>query len=1183
MSEVRWTPGQQNCIDARGGTVLVSAAAGSGKTAVLIERIISLLCDTEHPVDVDRLLVVTFTKAAAAEMRARLSKRLAAKAALDPHNRHILRQQMLLPQAYICTIDSFCAQLLREQAQQAGVSPHFRVAEDTALKLMKNDVARAVINDAYQSGDPAFIKLCDIITGDRGDQKLVEQVLRIYEFIQAHPFPMAWLDAKQRCFEEDCAIEDTVWGQILLEQAREDLQAAAEALTIAVNDMSQDDRVQAAYGTSISLSLSGILQAIDTLGGDWDSICDAVSAIRFDRMKPLYKYEDEAFKAHITSLREHAKTLVEKHVKSYLSRPSALAEADIKKSASLIKVLFDLVRAFTERFSAAKAEQNMLDFGDLEHIALSLLATPNDDGSFTRTSAAVEIGARFSHIMVDEYQDTNATQDTLFSALSDNEQNLFFVGDIKQSIYGFRQAMPSIFRGRRERGTPYNGKDFPASITLGNNFRSRKQVTESVNFFFRLLMGEKTGGIVYDEREELVSSASFEEADNTAYDTELLIIQKKELDEPLSAHQAEARVIGERILQMMADGFCVSDKAGLRRATYRDFCILLRSTSRTAPIFVKELQEMGIPVASGGHDNFFDYAEIRTALSILRTIDNPLLDVPMLATLMSPIFGFSPDDMAMIRAVGRDITLFTALRKLSRAKKHPLYTRANVFLEVLDNYRTLAAAMPADKLIRRLFEDTDMLSVMSAKVGGTQRIANLRRLYDFARHFEQQDFRGLSAFVRYMDKLEANGIALDAASKENDSQNAVHLMTIHRSKGLEFPVVFVAGLASDFNAASVREDILLHADHGIGMTLRDRETLTESDPFHKQAIAAAITRSERTEELRVLYVALTRAKDKLILLSTVEKLASTLERLSTASHHAEGEVLPPSFVLHASRMSDWILAAAMTHDAGETLRDILAGDEPRVCRANGLAIATVSPHNIVIETDDSGRDAEAIALNGAKERLDFVYPYQALGQVAAKITASQTAHNAQDEAPIKLTQPAFLSKGGLTPAQRGTATHVFLEHLDLTSRQTAAEQAGQMVADGILTEAQMQVLALPKIQRFLESDTAKRMAASPMLLREFPFAVERPITTFDIDLGGLPADAADETIMVQGIADAVFEENGELVIVDYKTDRVDRADILADRYRPQLLIYKDALSRALGKPVKECLIYSFHLNDTVSI
>ncbi len=1180
LSKPRWTTQQEHCIVARGGTVLVSAAAGSGKTAVLIERIVSLLCDPDHPMDIEKLLVVTFTKAAAAEMRSRLNRRLAEELSVDPHNRHLLRQQMMLPQAMICTIDSFCIQLLREYAAQANVSPRFRIADETALNLLMHDTAHEVINEAHKCGDVGFMRLCDTLTDDRSDEQLTAELLRTYNFIQAHPFPLRWLDHQQQRFRESGDIAHTIWGQLLIQDAKEALTSAAVTLSCALDEMSHDDAITAAYGPSISAILDSVTQTLHSFDGNWDTVRHAVRTIRIPGFGSLSKdYDNVTFKKHITAMRDHAKKLIAHAAEDCLGRSQQQALEDIADAADQVEALFDLVRTFTDHFSKAKAEQNMLDFNDCEHRLLSLLATPNDDGSFTRTQAAKEIGSRFSHIMVDEYQDTNATQDTLFSALSDNEQNLFFVGDLKQSIYGFRQAMPSIFQNRRRNSTPYNGTDYPAAITLGNNFRSRSQVAQSTNFVFRRIMTEPVGGIVYDENEELVASAVFPQADDPAYDTEMIITERTAHPKGLSRHQAEARLVGERIHEMMAEGFQVTDKSGMRPVEYRDFCILMRGTDKKAPVFIKELQAMGIPVAAETRENIFAFAEIKMIMAILRTIDNPLLDVPLLATLMSPVFAFTPDEIADIRAVDHHASLYTALRKLSR-KSTPTAKRCKDFLDRLSHYRVLAAAMPVDRLIRRFYEDNDLLPIMSAKNGGTARIANLRKFYDQARRFEDRDFRGLSAFIRHMTRLEEKSIAIKAASV-SETQNAVKLMTIHHSKGLEFPVVFLAEIGSDIVRNSVYNDILLHAEHGIGMICRNRETMTENNTLHRQALKAAIKQSELAEELRVLYVAMTRAKDKLILLTTVKNLASKIENLHVTACKA-GETLMPYFIKNAVSVSDWVLASILQHETGIMLERVRNGEAPYDIHENGLKITVRKPTDDPQAWEHIASDEDTPSLDHIEPRLHYSYPYVALGQIAAKITASQTSHHAADEGIPLLTQPAFLSKGGLTPAQRGTATHLFLEHLDL-SAEDAAAQAETMVERGILTKQQKDALNLQHLQRFLQSDTAARMAASPLLLREFPFTVERPVSDFGLDTSALPHDAATETILVQGIADAVFEEDGQLVIVDYKTDRIQNGQELIDRYHSQLEIYKEALTRTLQRPVKECLLYSFCLDETVRL
>jgi len=1080
--------------------------------------------------------------------------------------------------ASICTIDSFCIQLLREYAAQVGVSPRFRIAEDTSLALLKQDAAREVFAQAHKEASPAFLRLCNTLADDRSDAVLTELLLSTHTFIQAHPFPLQWLDQQQERFHHTGDLADSLWGKILLQQAREHLSAAAITLSNAIDEMDGDDAISTAYGPTFHTALVGVSEALEHLDNSWEEAVEAVKRITFPGFKQLRNYGDDAFKKHITDMRKHAQALVTTAAVDCLGYTQERATEELADTLPLVETMFDLVRDFDRRFTALKAEQQLIDFSDAEHLALALLATPNEDGGFTRTEAAVEIGSRFRHIMVDEYQDTNATQDTLFAALSDNENNLFFVGDLKQSIYGFRQAMPSIFQGRRERSTPYNAVDFPASITLGNNFRSRSQVADITNFVFKRLMTKAIGGIVYDKSEELVASATFPEAGDPAYDAELIITERQSHPKELSRHQAEARLIGERILELMAQGFQVTQKGKQRQLEFRDCCILMRAVGEKGPAYIKELQSMGIPAATESRENLFECAEIRLVMAMLRTIDNPLLDVPMLATLMSPVYAFTPDEIAQIRLADKDAPLFSVLRACSRVKD-AFGKRCKDFLDSLSHYRTLSAALPADQLIRRFYEETDLLSVMSAKVGGTTRIANLRRFYDLARHFEDHDHRGLSAFIRHMTRLEESGVKISASSP-TESQNAVQLMTVHHSKGLEFPVVFLADLGGTFSSSSMRKDVLLHAENGISIIHRDREAMYETLPFHRKALLFSIKRSEIAEELRILYVAMTRAKDKLILIETVNDLTSKMEKLSVSAVK-NGDTFAPAFIQNASGMGEWLLACITTHDAG---RKLLSPYGDVTCQANGLTVCIRTPSAEPIRAVDDLPEPDLTVLGNIEERFAYTYPFASLGQIAAKITASQTAHReAFADAPPLLSRPAFLSKGGLTPAQRGTATHIFLEHMDPADPDAAA-QALSMVERDILTEQQRNALDIPRLQRFLQSDLAKRMTASPLLLREFPFTMERPLEDYAPDIvAALPADAPKESVVVQGIADALFEEDGALVIVDYKTDRVTYAEELCDRYRAQLLIYKDALARALQRPVKDCVIYSFHLNETVSV
>ncbi|MBQ9415100.1 MAG: helicase-exonuclease AddAB subunit AddA [Clostridia bacterium] len=1180
MPTRQWTTQQAQCIEARGGTVLVSAAAGSGKTAVLIERIVSLLTDPQAPIDIDQLLVVTFTKAAAAEMRARLNAALSERIAEAPHDRHLLRQQMLLPQASICTIDSFCTALLREQAQAIGISPRFRVGDETALSLMRSEIAFQVIQQAYQDRSPDFLQLCDLLSSDRDDSAISEQMLRLYDFIQAHPFPLKWLDRHQQYFEEERPLRDTPWGGLLLEKAAGTLDVAKSLLDRAVSCCQLDEKLETCYLPSLASSRDQVAAAINALSGTFDDAVTAVRCIGFGSFKQVNKPGDPALKEYVASLRDTAKKYCE-YASKALCRDEEQSREDIAVSAAPLRALFDLVRAFDAAFSAEKAAQNILDFNDMEHRVLSLLATPTETG-FARTEAAREIGARYAYILIDEYQDTNLTQDTLFSALSNDEHNLFFVGDIKQSIYSFRQAMPDIFRERRENGVPFDGMHFPATIALDKNFRSRSQVTDAVNFFFERIMQKSLGGIDYGQNEALVAAREFPEADDPAFQTELLLIEHG--DAPGKSGPAdEARVIGQKIRDMMAAGFRVTDGATMRAATYRDFCILLRGASTRAPVFVKELQRQGIPIESGGDKTFFESAEIRLAYSFLQAIDNPLQDIPLLAVMLSPLFGFLPDDISEIRMAFPKLPLFLAAVRYAKTQAVGA-EKCRAFLDLLDHYRTLAAVLPVDRLLRRLYDDTALPTVMSARADGGRRLARLRQLYDYARGFEQDDFRGLSAFVRYLDRLQQQEI--DLRTTGTGGGNVVRLMTVHASKGLEFPIVFAAGLGYNFSSDSKKGDLLLHAEIGPGLVRRDRQAMTQSNTVHHAAVAAAIEKSERAEELRILYVALTRAKDKLIMTGLAGNLPAAVMRLHGLSENGR---LPTAAILHAGQMTDLVLAAALTHPDAGVLRQYLPSsvETPLAEAAVPLHVEICVPPPEEEEAAAEDTENAACAQPDLLARMQYQYPYAGMDRIPAKLTASATEHHddfgpqAYADRTFTPTRPAFLNDSHLSAGQRGTAVHTFL--LYATFGVDSASQADALCERGLLTAAERHSLPIRALDNFLSGPLAQRMAASPLLLREFPFAVMRSVGEIGLEKEGLPADARQDMLVVQGVIDALFEEDGQLVIVDYKTDRVRSPDELIYRYSPQLHIYADAAASVLQRPVKECVIYSLTLNQAIPI
>jgi len=1169
-----WTNEQRQSFSAHGGTLLVSAAAGSGKTAVLVERVIRMITDPDHPVDVDRLLIVTFTRAAAAEMRGRLSDALAKKMAEEPDNPVYLHQQMLLPRAYISTIHGFCSRLLQEFSAQAQIPFGFKVAEEGQTKLLKAQALNEVLEQQYQKKDKNFLDLAQQLCNHKNDKGLRETVLSGYEFIQAQPFPEQWLQEKVDAYTKVMPLEQTPWMKHILAE----VELALERMLHYAQRMKQlvKDYRLTVYEAAVLKDLENLTAFRDALPGiTYAQLQQRLSGLSLSELDRLLKPDalQAAGKAPFSGIRKKLTDRM-KQLKEMLPCDEEECREDLAKLAPMVEVLGQLILAFTDRFTALKRQQKWLDYNDLEQVSLRLLIA--EDG--TPTPIAREVAERFEEIMVDECQDTNAAQAKLFDALSKEGKNLFMVGDVKQSIYSFRQAMPIIFTKRRGSYTPYDEEkqEFPATITLGNNFRSREQVTGTVNFLFRQLMMRRLGDVEYDKREALVPSAEYPEAD---YVTEWMVLDKSEATDDVSEVQREARQIGQRILELRQTMTIQrEDEKEDKRIRFKEFCILHRKRS-DMPIFFKELTQMGIPVAVDKAERFLDTTEVGTALSLLRVIDNPLREVALAAVMLSPLYGFTPDEMAQIRISADQYTpLYVAVEQASKDATHPaLAKRLNSFLEELRRFRTLAVSLPADRLLETVMRETDMEAVFLARSGGGQRVANLQQLDRIARSFDPGEYRGLSAFIRYVDRIEESGE--DLPSGDTLQQDGVRLLTVHGSKGLEFPVVFVSRLSKKRGGTDHQKRVLFHAEAGIGMKLIDSDETHKPLPY--MGVYTARLFDEAAEDLRVWYVALTRAREKLILVDTVENPENLLQRLEWEL--PDREQLLPDTILRAQCPGDILLAASLRHPYFASLRQThwsaaLKADHPwQVTMCPELK----NDHN-------NNRSAPPPVKKRLAKKLSrrlivskwLRSQYAPLLDVPAKLAASQLSHQQMSRDYIAASRPAFLQTEGLTPAQKGTATHTFMQFADYGAACTdLLGEIDRLTAAGFLTVQQATSLNIDRLTAFFSGELYRRMTVSPQMWREYPFAVMVPAGT----LADLPEEMTGEEVLVQGIADCVFREGDGLVLVDYKTDRVKTGQELCDRYRDQMLFYKQALQTILGLPVKEMLLYSFALGDTVEV
>lgn len=804
-----WTQQQKNSIYATDGSVLVSAAAGSGKTAVLVERVINLITRDENPIDVDRLLIVTFTRAAAAEMRQRISLALNSLLENDPYNSHLLRQKQLLYTASISTIDSFCSDIVREYFHVLGVSRDYRIADEGELDVLRNAALENAFNKFYSDDRADFIALLDAFSSKNGDVKLRETVLKICTFLSTQPFPEKWLDDMILSYGSD-SVSDSIWGKIIIDYAQSAVYHAINLTENSLKLLEDDEKLKAAFTHRLEDDLAYLNNLLKKLhGNSWDAMCSAVFSFEFGRLTAPKGYKDDPTKLAVAENRDEVKSAV-KSLQLYFAKNEGEAICELKDLQSLVVTLFDLVREYINEFDEIKHKKNVLSFSDIELLTVKLLAEPQKNG-FNKTAAAFEISDRYDFVMVDEFQDVNDVQDLIFKCVSSNESNLFVVGDVKQSIYGFRQAKPQIFIDRKNQYKKFNEEnpEYPATIILDKNFRSRKEVCDAVNFIFSHLMTKRAAQMDYTRDEMLNSGASYPETSDC--DFEIALIEKSAFEDYDSA-EIEARYIANKIHSMMGSGFLVKDGDTQRKATYGDFAVIMRSPKSTAQTYVKTLIDCGIPAYSENKENSFEAQEIKVVLNFLRIIDNPALDIPLLSVLCSPIYGFTPDELSQIRAGERYTNLYSSLKKHSETSK-----KVKSFLSELESLKNYSSVCSVDSLIGKIYDTSAIGAVTSAFKGGENPMRNLNLLRVYARAFESNGYKTLSDFISYIDKLIENETELPGAASDSGSQNGVRVLSVHASKGLEYPVCFLADAAKRFNKTDLRSDVLIDSSAGLGI------------------------------------------------------------------------------------------------------------------------------------------------------------------------------------------------------------------------------------------------------------------------------------------------------------------------------------------------------------------------------
>ena len=1258
--ETKWTDEQLLAIETRGKNLLVAAAAGSGKTAVLVERIIKIITDDNNPVDIDKLLVVTFTNAAASEMRERIGDAISKKLEEMPNSKMLQRQLALLNKSNITTIHSFCLDIIKNNFHLIDLDPGFRIGDETECTLIKQDVLIELFEDKYDKEDEGFLNLIEAYCTNRDDERLKEIVLKLYNFSMSGPWPSVWLREKAQEFNINSLdeLEKASWYKVLKESLYLDLNNAKNGLDEAIK-ICEEDSDLAPYLLTLKPELNGIENAINSLNLNLEQIYKAIKDIEFAyRIKTVKKgLGDELDKKKVKSLRDDVKKKINQIKGGVFSVSLDETLNGIKNMYPIIKSLTELVIEFSDRYVKKKMERVILDFNDLEHLCLKILTCNDENGEVYASSVAQKFREKFEEVLVDEYQDSNNVQETIISMVSRKDldnPNVFMVGDVKQSIYRFRQAKPELFL---EKYNSYSEEDNKKNrkIMLYKNFRSREEVIKGVNFIFKSLMSKTVGELDYTDKEALNLGASYDEInkDNVYFqDNEFIDLDKIEVsgalelhildkssdfedgkneindeddkendnEEDLSAVAIEARIIAKRIKELInpSDGKCfmVFDKNlnRYRKITYKDIVILLRSTKNWADTIVEELSFGGIPVYADINTGYFQTIEIRTIMSLLHIIDNPMQDIYTIASMRSPIFAFTSEELADIRILNRDNYFYLNVKDIAedvydeRINKS-LKDKCVYFIEKIGSWREKSLYMPIDEFLWYLYSDTSYYGYVGAMVNGIQRQANLRILFQRAKQYEQTSFKGLFNFINFINKLRKSSGDLGTAKILGENEDVVRIMSIHKSKGLEFPVVFLSGCGKQFNLRDINDSLLFHEELGIGADCIDIKKRIRYTTLQKYAIKKKFELETLSEEMRILYVALTRAKEKLIITGSSYNLQKDIDACYKAGVKGFNKVIPSELLKQKSYLK-WIMTALIKHKDGDILRPgknefVEISDDLSSWKINFHKKSDFGTENV--EDSIEKKNISILSLNYSnfevdeeiRKRLEFRYKYRDVCSVPSNISVSDIkkaeeeifepqAENLFSEEKNRKKPRFIMEEKGLSKAEKGTAMHFVMQKLDLNKvnlLNEIKEQIKNMFEKGLITKDEEESINIFKIQKFFKSNLGQRLLKAykenKQVFRELPFITEIPVKRIEKDL--IDKIFNNEKLRLQGIIDCFFEEDDGIVLLDYKTDYVEngKEKEILDKYRVQIDLYTETLERVIGKKVKERYLYLFGIDKEV--
>lgn len=1236
MANIKWTNEQEQAINEKGSNILVAAAAGSGKTAVLVERIINKIINEN--IDIDKLLVVTFTNAAAQEMRERVLDAIYNKLEQNLEDERLQRQITLLNKASICTIDSFCLDVIKNNFFEIDISPNFRIADTAEINLLKLDSIEELFENKYEIHDEAFIKLVTTYTSYRDDSPLKELVLKIYDYIQSNPFPNKWLKEKVEMFNLKDKLETdfakTIWGEKLLEELEEEL----------IDDIVilQKEKMNLAKEPELDKFEKTIDDDIDKLQmlkinlDSWDKAFEISNNLKFNKWpvdrRITYEEKDSAKKT-----RDNVKKKLKKKTDKLLAFNSVEANQDIYDMYEVLDLLKNLILEFDKVFTQKKKEKNIIDFNDIEHLALKILLKEDKEGNMVPSDVAKMYQDKFEEIAIDEYQDSNLVQEYILNAIQ-KDNNIFMVGDVKQSIYRFRQARPELFL---EKYATYKTKEIKKDndnlkIKLFKNFRSRSSVLDFTNLIFENIMSNLLGDIEYTEEEYLNLGANYEELSNEELKTEVDIIDLKDehdLEDGFKNHiekdekiqktisdkdnnleestqiienfEVEAKFVANKIQNIINSKTQVYDtkKQEFRDATFKDIVILLRSTKDIATEYEKALISLNIPVFCDTSAEYLDSIEIQTIMSVLKVIDNPLNEIPLITCMRSNIGGFTDNDLVEIRLSDKHDNFYNTMIKAKINVDEKLREKIDNFLSNLDTWRKAQEYLSLDELIWRIYTDTSYYNYVGLMPNGELRQANLKKLFERAKQFEKASFKGLYNFINFIEKLQLSSGDLGAAKLIGENENVVRIMSIHKSKGLEFPIVILAGTGKQFNLMDLNNSVLLHHDMGFGVKYINYDMQIEYDTLSKIATRIKLMHDTLSEEMRILYVAQTRAKEKLIITASMKDAQKEISKIQeeTKMYCKIANKINPVLVKKYKRFIDWIMLTSIY-------------DKKRFIDIAQINI--INKKDIVKEETTEEKQIDAIELienmeedkeeeKKTEKLLEFEYKYKLSETIPTKTSVTKIKQMRQEDIEnehslvyledlqnrrdnqeeITFTSPQFLREDKntkITSAQKGTLVHMCMQRLNYKKNYTLddiKELIQKLQAKKIITEQEADSINPNIIYYFTKSQIWEQLKHAKEVYQEKPFYINisaKEILKKDID----------ETILIQGIIDLYYIDKDEkLILVDYKTDYVENGKEaeLINKYKEQLKLYSVALEHALCTKPYKVYIYSTFLNKPIEV